>query len=173
LKKPSVMKRVLVFLLILGGLIALLVLLDQLTNTANSDNVYGIPQNQLSRATINLLDDPNYQNVILPAALDDKLDNKESFFVYYFSAACSFCIKTTPILNDLIKQTNVQVDQFNLEVYNSYFAKSNIRGTPTLIFYEKGIEKDRIEVGIENANDQESIQIYTAFFEKYRELAIQ
>ncbi len=164
-------KRILVFLLILAGLIGLLVLVDQLTNSANSDNVYGTPQNQLPRATINLLDDPNYQNIILPSTLEEKLKNKDSFFVYYFSAACSFCIKTTPVLNDLIKQADVKVDQFNLEVYNNYFALSNIRGTPTLVFYEGGIEKDRIEVGIEGADDLDTIQTYTAFFEKYRELA--
>ncbi len=48
---------------------------------------------ELHPATIDLLDDPNYQNIILPDELREALNNKETITVYFYSSTCEFCKK--------------------------------------------------------------------------------
>ena len=67
------MKKVLIFL---GIMIVLFIALALLTNMENSkkvseNNPYG--KDRLQPETIDLLDDENYQNIILPEKLEKKL----------------------------------------------------------------------------------------------------
>jgi len=163
--------KLILYVGVIVALIAALVIVNQLSNRASSDNVYGIPTSQLSPQTRALLDNPNYQNIILPDELDQKIANKESFFVYFFSSTCPYCIATTPKLTPIINEAGVDVKQFNLDVFNDGFRKYNIIYTPTMVFYENGVEKERIEGGIVEGNNAITEQTFADFFAKYKEAA--
>lgn len=167
--KPIITRKLIIYLVVFAVLLGLLAFVNAQTNRASSNNVYGIPETQLSSATRKLLDDQNYQNIILPDQLEQKLENKESFFVYFFSSTCPFCLETTPKLNPIIAEAGVNVPQFNLEVYQDSFAKYNIVYTPTLVYYEDGVEKDRIEGGIIEGNQTNTEATFKDFFAKYKE----
>ncbi|TLS54229.1 thioredoxin family protein [Paenibacillus antri] len=153
-KQKNVSRKLILYFTVFAVLIVALVVVNQQANKASSDNVYGIPTSQLSPQTVDLLDDPNYQNIILPDELDRKIADKESFFLYYFSSTCPYCMQTTPLLNPIIEDAGVNVPQFNLDVYNDGFGKYNIVYTPTLIYYENGVEKERIEGGFGAENNE-------------------
>lgn len=171
MKKKPIYLRVGLYFAVFALLLALLYVVNQYSNQAGSDNVYGIPSSRLSADTIALLNDPNYQNIILPGDLDQKLSNKESFFVYYFSSTCPYCRETTPKLNPIIEDAGVSVDQFNLDVYKDGFQKYNIVYTPTLIYYENGVESERIEGGLVANSDVITDQTFIEFFERHKEKA--
>jgi thioredoxin 1 len=168
-KKKKGYYKVAAYLGVIAVIFIALVIVNQAANRASADNVYGIPASKLSPQTVKLLDDPNYQNIILPDELDQKLANQESFFVYYFSATCPYCMETTPKLNPIIAEQGVDVRQFNLDVYPDGFGKYGIVYTPTLVFYENGAEKDRIEGGLVEGNDLVTEEMFIEFFEKYKD----
>ncbi len=167
-QKKNVSRKLILYFGVFALLIVALVVVNQQANKASSDNVYGIPTSQLSPQTVGLLDDPNYQNIILPEELDKRLADKESFFLYYFSAQCPHCIATTPQLNPLIEDAGVDVKQFNLDVYNDGYNKYDITYTPTLIYYENGVEVERIEGGFGPGITAET---FTEFLNKHKATA--
>lgn len=129
--------------------------------------VYGVSNSKLNAYTKELLDDPNYANTISDKDLDAKIANKEDFFVYMYSASCSHCRATTPLLVPLTEQINVHMDQFNLLEFEEYFKKMNVEYTPTLIYFEDGVEKERIVGGIAtNGAQGNTYEDYQAFFER-------
>jgi len=165
-KQKNVSRKLILYFSVFALLIVALVVVNSQANKASSDNVYGIPTSQLSPQTVDLLDDPNYQNIILPDELDRKIADKESFFLYYFSSTCPYCMETTPRLNPLIEEVGVDVKQFNLDVYGDGFKKYGIVYTPTLVYYENGVEKERIEGGFGNENTEEK---FADFLARYKE----
>ncbi len=167
-KNNALSRKILWFFVVLAALLVLLFVLNQQSNQASSDNVYGLPASQLSPETIATLDDPNYQNIILPDELDQRLTNKESFFVYYFSSTCPACKQTTPKLNPIIAEAGLNVPQFNLDVYQDGFSKYSIVYTPTLIYYENGVEKERIEGGLVAGSNINTEQTFEDFFAKHK-----
>lgn len=160
-KKLSIFFGILV--LLFGGLFFM--------DTLKKDTVYGKPSDKLFPATRQLLNDSNYNNIILPNELDRKIADKESFFVYYFSADCGFCKQTTPVLKPLADEMGINLHQFNLLEYQEYFGKSNIQATPTLIAYKDGVEIDRIGEGLAVGNSTvgKTVDDFKAFFEKHKE----
>src|SRR5690625_603593 len=52
------------------------------------DNPYG--KDNLRQETIDLLDNPLYNNIIVPEALDEKIESGDPVTVYFFSPTCSF-----------------------------------------------------------------------------------
>jgi thioredoxin 1 len=168
LKKKSMSRKLILYFAVFALLLVTLVVVNQQANNASSNNVYGIPSSQLSPQTVDLLDDPNYQNIVLPDELDQKIANKESFFVYYFSSTCPYCIETTPKLAPIIADADVDVKQFNLEVYRDGFDKYNITYTPTLLYYEDGVEKDRVEGGLVANSNINTEETFISFFDKYK-----
>jgi thiol-disulfide isomerase/thioredoxin len=110
---------------------------------AAKDNPYH--KEELHPATVAQLDDPNYQNIILPDELEQKLKNKETVTVYFYSPTCPHCKKTTPIVVPLAKQMGIDLKMFNLLEFEDGWDKYHIDGTPTLIHYEKGKEAKRID----------------------------
>ncbi|WP_199621041.1 thioredoxin family protein [Paenibacillus alkalitolerans] len=167
--KPIITRKLVIYLAVFAVLVAALAFVNAQSNVASSDNVYGVPASQLSDATRKTLDDPNYQNIVLPEQLDQRIANKDSFFVYFFSSTCPYCMETTPKLNPIIAEAGVDVPQFNLEVYQDGFSKYNIVYTPTLVYYEDGVEKDRIEGGLVDGNDINTEKTFKDFFEKYKD----
>lgn len=133
-------------------------------------NPYGIVASKLNPATRELLDDPNYQQIILPDQLKSKIDNKDSFFVYFFASDCVHCRATTPQLMPLVDEEGIKLPQFNLREFESGWTDYNIEFTPTLVYYEKGVEKDRMVGGLseQNSDNGYTLDDYKQFFDKYK-----
>ncbi len=92
------MKKLGIYLSIIVVLFGALYVVNQQANQAKygkyADNVYGIDPSKLHPETLKLLDDPNYQNIILPDALDKKIAAQEDFFPLLF------CIHLLPLQSD-------------------------------------------------------------------------
>ncbi|MBY6269805.1 thioredoxin family protein, partial [Parageobacillus thermoglucosidasius] len=104
-------------LLIFGSIIvALFAALAFVTSYQQKEAVKNNPyhKKELDPATIEQLDDPNYQNLILPDELEKKLKNKETVTVYFYSPICPHCQKTTPIVVPLAKKMGIDLKLFNL-----------------------------------------------------------
>lgn len=160
-------KKLSFFFGILIVLIAALVLLNGL----QKNTVYGKPAKDLYPATKAILDDPNYNKIIVPDQLQTKLDNKESFFVYYFASDCPHCMRTTPQIKPLADDLGINLHQFNLREFDEYFGKMNIDATPTLVYYKDGVESDRMKGGLiePGTSDGYTVENFKAFFEKHKQ----
>ena len=138
------MKKILLFgsiIIILFG--ALIFVTTYQKNEKAEGNVYG--KDDLRPSTISLLDDPNYQDIILPDELEEKLDNKEDTIVYFFSPECEHCKATTPVLMPVADEVGVDIGQFNILEYEDAWGQYNITQTPTLVHYKDGKEVARQE----------------------------
>ncbi|WP_087973344.1 thioredoxin family protein [Oceanobacillus rekensis] len=140
--------------------IALFFVIDYKNNQAleNSENPYGT--NDLDQATIDQLDDPLYQNIILPNDLNEKINNGEEVTVYFYSPTCVYCQNTTPYLAPLAEDMDVDMKKFNLLEFGQEGLSYNIESTPTLVHFENGEEVSRL-VG------QYPEEEYEAFFNEY------
>lgn len=157
-------KRLSIFFGLILLLIAALFVINQSQTT-----VYGKPKSRLDPATREILDDPNYQNILLPDELDRKLADKESFFVYYFASDCIYCRATTPHLKPLADELGIDLHLFNLREFPKYFNKMGIEATPTLIYYRDGREVDRMKGGITTGGSEGyTLDEFREFFETYR-----
>ena len=107
------------------------------------DNPYGT--DDLKQSTIDLLSDENYQNIILPDALADKIASGEGVVGYFFSPECSHCKNYTPKMMPIAKELDIQVDQLNVLEYGEGFDTYAITATPTMIYFENGEEVARLE----------------------------
>ncbi|MFB9327171.1 thioredoxin family protein [Paenibacillus aurantiacus] len=164
-RKNGSKKPVLIVASVFVVLIALLVIV----NTITKDNVYGKSMSQLNPATRELLDDANYQNIMLPDELDELKNDKKNFFVYFFSSTCPHCKYTTPELTPLVKELDVDMKQFNTLEFPAYIRSEVIEYTPTLVYYENGVQVDKIVGGLaEPGTEGNKIEDYRAFFEKYK-----
>lgn len=149
-------------LAILGGIIVLVfvlifVLNNQKNKNALSDNPYDT--NDLKQSTIDLLDDPNYQNIILPEDLQKKIKSGKPVTAYFFSPECSHCKEMTPRLTPLAKKNDIDIVKYNILEYDQGWDDYLIEATPTTIYFEGGKEVARM-VG---AQPDENIQ---AFFDQ-------
>lgn len=137
-------------IVILGAIIVLFIALVLVVNHKNSEkieksnNPYG--KETLRQETIDQLDDPLYQNQIIPSNLDKKLEKKEDMLVYFYSSTCEHCKRVSPVLVPLAEKMNVDMKKVNLwEFYQeAYWDKYFIKGTPTLVQYKDGVEEDRL-----------------------------
>lgn len=154
-------------LLIIGGvIIAIFALIVVLNNQSNEvklkDNPYGTKD--LKQSTIGLLGNENYQNIILPDALYEKVTSGESITAYFFSPECQYCMQMTPILMPIAKENGIHVYQYNMLEFEQEAQPYGITSWPTLIHYEDGKEVSR-SVGLPK-NPNEDIQ---TFFDNYDE----
>ncbi|QCR33689.1 co-chaperone YbbN [Lysinibacillus sp. SGAir0095] len=132
---------------ILGAIVVVLfAAIIILTNLANEDKLKDNPYDtdNLNQATIDLLDNENYQNIILPEALKEKIDSGEPVVAYMFSPTCVHCQAMTPALMPIAEEVDVQVDQYNLLEYEKGWDDYTIEATPTLIYFKDGKEVNRI-----------------------------
>jgi len=162
-------KNNMVFIYI-GIVVVLLVGIFALNNLEQDNPLYGKPASKLNPATQAQLNDVNYQNIILPEALDEKIENKEDFFVYMFSSTCNYCKATTPQIMPIVGELGIDLHQFNVLEFPEYQVKYNIEFTPTLIYFEGGVEKERIVGGVaaEGSVQGATLEDFRAFFEKYK-----
>ncbi|MGM0878003.1 MAG: thioredoxin family protein [Bacillota bacterium] len=138
------MKKIVIFGAIIIVLFGALAFVTTYQKSEKAEgNVYG--KDDLHTATVDQLDDPNYQNIILPDELESKLENKEDTIVYFFSPLCEHCMVTTPVLMPVADDVGVEINQFNLLEYEDGWNQYGITATPTLVHYKDGKEFSRSE----------------------------
>lgn len=146
-------------LLIIAGIVVVVFAgIVLLTNQANDKKLANNPYDtdDLNQATIDQLDDENYQNIVLPADLEKEIASGEPTTVYFYSPLCSYCQQTTPILMPVAEDMDVDVLQYNLLEYEEEAMPYQIEATPTLVHYEDGKEVSRW-VG---AQPKENIELF-------------
>ncbi|CAM3645610.1 thioredoxin family protein [Mesobacillus zeae] len=137
------MKKMIIFLVIVVGVLAALFFLTKMQNEEKSkDNPY--QKTSLRQETVDQLDDPNYQNIIVPGKLDKKIEKGEDVTVYFYSPTCSHCQETTPVVAPLAKEMKVDLLQFNLLEFEDGWNKYGIQETPTIVQYKDGKETNRL-----------------------------
>ncbi|MFD2924329.1 thioredoxin family protein [Halobacillus naozhouensis] len=127
-------------------LVGLLIILAFVVNYQNSEKAEGNPygQSSLEQATIEQLDDPNYQNQIQPDELKEQISSGEPTTVYFYSPECVHCQRTTPVLVPLVQELGVDMKKLNLLEFKNMWQEYGIEATPTLVHYENGEEVARI-----------------------------
>lgn len=132
-------------LIIAGVVLTIFALIVFLTNQSQdeklADNPYGT--DDLNPATIDQLDDENYQNIALPEDVNEQIQSGEPTTVYFFSPTCQFCQQTTPILMPVADDMEVDVLQYNLLEFEQGWSDYALEATPTLVHYEDGQEVAR------------------------------
>lgn len=138
------MKKVIIFLVIVIALFVAVGFLTKMQNEekVSEDNVY--KKDTLHPETAAQLDDPHYQNIILPDELEEKLNNNENVTVYFFSPTCPHCVRTTPIVAPLSEEMGIDLVQFNLLEFEDGWDDYQITETPTIVQYKDGKETERI-----------------------------
>ncbi len=129
------------------GLVTIFVLLGFFVNYQNNklaeENPYG--KSSLHPETVEQLDDPNYQNQILPDILDEQLTDQEDVTVYFYSPTCGYCKQTTPIIVPLAEEMGMDLKKLNLLEFREAWSTFNIESTPTVVHYEDGKEVARVK----------------------------
>lgn len=137
------MKKILIFL---GVMIVLFGAISYLTNAKNEEKTEDNPYKKetLNPQTIAQLDDPNYQNLILPDELEDKLDKGEDVTVYFYSPTCTHCQRTTPELVPLVEEMDIDLVKYNLLEFEQGWDDYQLESTPTIVQFKEGKEVARI-----------------------------
>ncbi|ANU11666.1 hypothetical protein A1A1_01583 [Planococcus antarcticus DSM 14505] len=132
-------------LIIAGIVIVIFAGIVFLTNQANDEKLANNPYDteDLEQATIDQLDDENYQNIVLPADLEEQIASGEPTTVYFFSPTCQYCQQTTPVLMPVAEDMDVDVLQYNLLEYDQGWQQHTVDSTPTLVHYDNGEEVSR------------------------------
>ncbi len=137
------MKKAIIFLGIIIVLFGALAFVTNLSNNEKSEgNPYG--KDTLDPATVDQLDDPLYQNQILPDELDEALSNGEDAFVYFYSPTCIHCKHTSPVLVPLAEDMGIDLKKYNILEFEQGWNDYGIESTPTVIRFKDGKEVDRI-----------------------------
>lgn len=144
MKKKKVPVLPIVYVLVIVVVFGLIFVL----NRSNVNELYNKPVSELNAATKEILDDPNYQNIILPEELDARIASGEPTFIYFFASNCPHCRATTPVLMPIVDELGIDLPQFNLIEFRDYYRKYNIEYTPTLSYFEGGKEVARRVGGI-------------------------
>ncbi len=138
------MKKVIIFLAIIVALFAAVGMLTKMQNEEKVSEKNPYEKDSLHPETVKQLEDPNYQNLILPEELDRKLDEKENVTVYFYSPTCPHCQKTTPVVAPLTEDMGIDLVQFNLLEFEDGWDNYGIEETPTIVQYKDGKEVNRI-----------------------------
>ncbi|GER65846.1 thioredoxin [Weizmannia acidilactici] len=115
---------------------------------------------ELSTATRDQLDNPLYQNIILPKQLQSDLKAGKDVTVYFFMPTCPHCKRTTPVVSPVAKDMGIDLKEFNLTEFESGWDEYKIKATPTIVHYKDGKEAARI-VG------EHTKQEFRQWFSKY------
>lgn len=138
------MKKIIIFIGVIVVLFGALALVNNITNSKKAE---GNPFNKstLHPETIKQLDDPNYQNIILPNELEERLANGEDVTVYFYSPTCPACKQASPLINSAAGEVGAEVVLYNLLEFEEGWSVYGISVTPTLIRFEAGSEVNRVE----------------------------
>ncbi|AYA74942.1 thiol reductase thioredoxin [Bacillus sp. Y1] len=138
------MKKVLIFIGIIVVLFGALAIVTKMQNEekVSEDNIYN--KDTLHPETVAQLEDPNYQNLILPEDLQTQIDNGDDMTVYFYSPTCPHCQRTTPIVAPLSEEMDINLVQYNLLEFEQGWDDYGIQETPTIVQYKDGKEVARI-----------------------------
>ena len=136
----------------IGALFGLIVFLDKQANKSVVSEYEEIMKEypnkkveDLNQATIDSFKDDNYNLVMSPKKIDEKIKNKEDVFIYFYSPTCVHCQAYTPTLMSYLNE-NPDIDNvhfLNILEYPEYWQKYTIEGTPTMVHFKSGKEKNR------------------------------
>ncbi|MFK8795548.1 thioredoxin family protein [Planococcus plakortidis] len=132
-------------LIIAGVVLAIFALIVFLTNQSQDEKLANNPYgtDDLNPATIDQLDDENYQNIALPEEVNEQIQSGDPTTVYFFSPTCQYCQQTTPVLMPVADDMDVEVLQYNLLEFEQGWSDYALEATPTLVHYEDGQEVAR------------------------------
>jgi thioredoxin 1 len=137
-------KKVIIFLVVIIALFGALAFVTSYSNQqASVGNPFG--KSELNPATIAQLEDPNYQNQILPEDLKEKIDNNDGVTVYFYSPTCPHCKATSPVIVPMADELGLDLPLFNLLEFDNGWKEYGITSTPTVIRFEDGKEVSRVE----------------------------
>ncbi|MEO2211272.1 thioredoxin family protein [Paenibacillus amylolyticus] len=94
------------------------------------------------------LEKPKYEKISLQK-YEDNLSSGQNFMIYVYKASCVVCQEVKPFINEVIETENVNMlaldadEEGNLNV--NFFKEHNLEKSPTILYYEAGQEKDRLE----------------------------
>ena len=93
---------------------------------------------------------------------NEKLENKDTFFVEVVQDGCSHCANFTPKLKSVLEDYDVVGYQLNLtdisdEDYSKFYSKFGISSTPTIFFVTNGEETSILERVVGNVSDDKVI----------------
>jgi len=147
---PRVKKVIILSVVVAALLIGAIVYSDIANKEAAAGNPYG--KANLHPATLEQLNDPLYDNQILPDQLRDQIAQEKELYVYFYSPLCEHCQRTTPVLVPVAKDLKIDVKKHNVLEFADSWDTYKIEGTPTLIHFKGGKEVSRIE-GEQTAED--------------------
>lgn len=90
----------------------------------------------------------NYMKEISYNEYLDLIENKETFILEIMRTDCSACINFKPKIEQVAKDYQIEIkyintDHLSEEDNNNLYNSTGITGTPTVIFYNEGIEKTK------------------------------
>jgi len=94
------------------------------------------------------LEKPKYSKISLQN-YEENINNKNDFMIYVYKASCAVCHEVKPFINDVIETEKFDMlamdadEEGNLNV--KFFQTQKLEKSPTIIYYEAGKEKDRLE----------------------------
>ena len=136
------MKKLMAVLVVVVSLFALIVFLQNSSNKEKlENNVYG--KDDLQQATIDLLGNEHYQNIILPEALAEKVSSGDAFYAYFFSPLCTYCKNLTPTLMLFADEHDIEVVQMNVLEFQNQMQVYKVEQTPTVVYFKDGVEQTR------------------------------
>lgn len=151
------MKKLLILVLIVILLFSTLGIISfyqkKNTNVANEQDaqrLYETSASQLNPETVKLLTNKNYQYVITRNKLEKLIDEKQTFYVYFFSPTCPHCLRSTELVNNELQQRNIARYQYNVLEDQSAFDDFNFDSTPTIAYFKDGIQIDQVVGEISN-----------------------
>ncbi len=104
----------------------------------------------------------NYLVELNKNALQEKIDNKDSFILVVSREGCPHCAEYLPVLRKVLENNKVtaylvDIAKFSKEDRTYLNSIANVSGTPTTLFIEKGEEKSVVN-RIVGSTDRRSIE---------------
>jgi thioredoxin-like negative regulator of GroEL len=107
------------------------------------------------------IEEKYYQNQISFDQLQTDLLKKDEKIIYFYRPECKFCEKVSPIVIPMAKEMKMSMEVMNIEKYPQAWDTFKIQGTPTIIHYRNGKERDRVL----GAHEKE---VFKEWFEKIK-----
>lgn len=89
-----------------------------------------------------------YENIDYETFME-KINNKETFVILVWKTGCEYCEAFDPILEEVIKEKEVKIygidmSKLNEEEWPIVTNKTLTKGTPTLVYFEKGVRVNKL-----------------------------
>lgn len=95
--------------------------------------------------------------------LEEKINNKDSFILEVIQTGCSHCEEFSPRFRAVLKTNNLEA--YSINIYNlsdeerkEFNDLVTISGTPTVIFFDKGKEENKISGAVSNEKLEEELK---------------